>query len=838
MADPKPSQEEQLRAQLRVVERTLRVKRARDSLMDFTCLTMPDPADIEDATLSRYRPATHHYAIVEALEMLERGEILRLIICLPPRHGKALEVDTPIPTPDGWREIGQLKIGDLVFNETGEAARVLATSRVMRKRPVYRVTTDDGHCVVADAEHEWFVRLCRKYKTFSVKTTKYLAERTCDRRPLVAPHGALRLPEADVPIDPYVLGVWLGDGCTHHATITADDGDAAFIRAEIERRGFRTSDRATDKTFGVLGLQAPLRQAGLLGRKFVPPAYLRASEGQRRDLLRGLIDTDGHVAPDGQVEFCNTNHELAQAVRELVHSLGHKASLIEGRAMLGGRDCGAKWRVMFYAADVALLPRKAAKCRDGTRSPGRFLSFEPCGLADTVCIQVEGGMFLAGAGMVPTHNSELSSRRLIPWFAGRDPYREIIFSTYSQEFADDFGRSWRGIIDQAVFRQIFPGLALRKDSRAVDRMELAINGNPSGGALVAVGAGGAVTGRGADLLALDDIFKNFQEADSPTIREQRWKWFIEDAMTRLMPGGRVVITMTRRHEDDIVGRLVDPANEHYDADEAASWTVLELPAIKDGKALWPERYPMETLLPIQRRDPRSFAALYQQKPAPDDGMYFKREQILGYRPDELPKNLRKYAASDHALTTKQENDATCMGAFGVDQGDHIWILPDLVWERMETDKTLEEMIALMVRHRPLVWWAEDEHINKSLGPFRRKRMQEEKVYTTVDGIPSVRDLRARARSIQGRMAMKMVHFPTFAPWWPDAQHELLRFPAGTHDDFVSFMALVGLGMDMEVAAPLPKAEGNVIRPRSWAWLKASDEERRRQEQQRKAAAGW
>jgi len=305
------------------------------------------------------------------------------MIFMPPRHGKALAVDTPIPTPAGWREIGSLAAGDEVFDETGSVCRVTAVSSVWRDRPVYRVETDDGHSVVADAEHEWLVRLCRKRPVFKVKTTGYLAARSSRRAPLVAAHGALDLPAVALPIDPYVLGVWLGDGCSSHATITADDDDAAVIRAEIERRGYKTSDRATAKTFGVLGLSAQLRGCGLLRNKHVPAQYMRAAETQRRDLLRGLIDTDGHVAPDGQVEFCGIDRSVCEAAREIVHSLGYKASLIEGRATLNGRDCGPKYRVMFYMPDAAHLPRKAERMREPARRD-RYLTVKAAGRADTV----------------------------------------------------------------------------------------------------------------------------------------------------------------------------------------------------------------------------------------------------------------------------------------------------------------------------------------------------------------------------------------------------------------------------------------------------------------------
>lgn len=442
--------------------------------------------------------------------------------------------------------------------------------------------------------------------------------------------------------------------------------------------------------------------------------------------------------------------------------------------------------------------------------------------------------------MPPRHGkSELCSRRFPPWFIGKNAYRQVIFCTYSQEFADDFGREWRDIIKTPVYRQVFPGVELKKDSQAADRMNITMNGTPYGGVMVAVGIGGAVTGRGADLALIDDPIKNKEEADSALIRDQRWNWFTSTLMTRLMPGGAVLIVLTRWHEDDIVGRIFNP--EYVDPEEAKTWTVLSLPAEKDGKALWPERYPIKVLESIRKTvGPRVWSALYQQRPAPEDGLYFTKSMIRTYQPQDLPVNLRIYAASDHAVTVKQENDPNVLGCIGVDSDDVIWVLPDLIWERMETERTVEEMLSLMRRRKPMIWWAEDDVINKAIGPFLRKRMREEKVYCSIWPMRPTKDKRARARSIQGRMQMGMVRFPAFAPWWPAALAELLSFGSGgKHDDFVDWLSWTGLGLDQEVGAERPaKGENNAIRVGTMGWVKAASAAKARQTAAQKARAGF
>jgi predicted phage terminase large subunit-like protein len=484
--------------------------------------------------------------------------------------------------------------------------------------------------------------------------------------------------------------------------------------------------------------------------------------------------------------------------------------------------------------------------------------------------------------------SEIISRNAPAWMAGKKPWLNIMLGTYNQEFAEDFGGEVRNITSLQRYKQVFPEFSLRKGERAKDTLV-----TTKGGRLNFLGRGGAATGKPADILIIDDPIKDDAEAQSPTIRRQLWQWFNKSLFTRTHKLGAIVIVHTRWHEDDLIGRLVDPSHPEHDAEVAEKWTYINVPAVITDQALadalglelitpdeyvrrekeellekgvdplkaereatltkknliqqfgdrpmvslWEERKSLKFLAEACRLDRRTFWALYQGQPAPEDGDYFKKDMIVGYAPHELPKNLRKYGASDHALTTDEENDATCLGCFGVDENDDIWILPDLFWERVETDETLDAMLDKMKYHKPLVWWAEDEHINKSLGPFRMKRMQEEKVYCTVEGIsPGKRDLKARARSIQGRMQMRKVHFPTFASWWPEAQNELMKFPNGTHDDFVSFLAIIGLGLGKEVAAAPAREKPKGPATGTLGWIKANSDYIRKRDRHLKLVGG-
>ena len=334
----------------------------------------------------------------------------------------------------------------------------------------------------------------------------------------------------------------------------------------------------------------------------------------------------------------------------------------------------------------------------------------------------------------------------------------------------------------------------------------------------------------------------------------------------------LVVHNTRWHEDDLIGRLCDPdhpeRNKKY-AGIADDWTYINIPAVvKEGAlaealdlkpvkqtdplvvsqfghdpicSLWEERKSIKHLASARRLDAPAFDSLYMGKPSPDDGDYFKVGNLVVHAtPDEYPdkRDLRIYAASDHSLGSKNSNDYNVMGCFGVDKKNDIWILADLFWDRCDTGKLLDEMIALMKRHEPMIWFAEDEHINKSIGPFRRKRMREEEVFkTSVQGLTSAVDLKARARSIQGRTTQHMVHFPGWAPWWSRAKAEMLKFPKATHDDFVSFLSLIGRGLDAEFPAVEEKPLAPVLRVGSIEWVKAASKRQANENKMRMGALG-
>lgn len=403
----------------------------------------------------------------------------------------------------------------------------------------------------------------------------------------------------------------------------------------------------------------------------------------------------------------------------------------------------------------------------------------------------------------PRHTkSELSSRRFPAWYLGRHPNHQLICATYSGEFALDFGRDVRGIVSDSLYRNVFPEVAIRNDSRAANVWR-----TEQGGVSVYVGVGGAITGRGAHIALIDDPFKNREEADSEVRREMVWKWYSSTLRTRLMPGGRIVLVLTRWHEDDLAGRIL--------AQQAKEWRVVELPAIANEntdneRALWPAWYPLEDLHRV-RRDimPRDWSALYQQKPAPDEGTYFQRSWIQHW--NTMPTNLAIYGTSDYAVT-EGSGDFTVHRVWGIDPHGDIYRIAG--WRGQGTaDEWIEKKIDLMARWKPIAWFGESGVIRRAIEPFLTRRMRERKVFCRVEWITRSANKSAMARGFQARMAMSKVFFEPAANL-----DEFLSFPAGKHDDDVDTAALLGMALDEAHPAIVPpKEQTHVVRDR---WAKA------------------
>ena len=404
--------------------------------------------------------------------------------------------------------------------------------------------------------------------------------------------------------------------------------------------------------------------------------------------------------------------------------------------------------------------------------------------------------------MPPRHGKSMLASEYFPaWYLGRNPESQIIAATYSQDLASTFGRKVRNQLIDPLYKSVF-GTGASDDSASASQVM-----TTRGGVYNAVGVGGALTGRGAHLLLIDDPIKGREEADSEIIRRKQREWYNAVAYTRLMPNGAIVVIQTRWHEDDLAGYvLADHAHE--------GWIQLNLPAINnDGAALWPDQYPIEQLERIRKTiGAREWNALYQQNPTPAEGVQFKNEWFHRYRLGDEPQGLRYYMASDFAVTP-DAGDYTEHGVFGVDHHGKWWLVD--WWSGQTTpDIWIERALDLADRWRPMLWAAEAGVIRRSVEPFLTRRMHERRSYCKIEWVASISDKPTRARGFEARAAMGLVNLPR-TEWADRLLDQLLRFPAGKHDDAVDVCSLMALALDSMPAGAYPVAEVKPARRMKW-----------------------
>lgn len=609
-------------------------RRARAHLLQFTLYTMP-----------QFNPADFHARYYEVLTRFARGEVRKLMVFVPPQHGKLLPANTPILTTKGFKSHGELKRGDYVFGDDGKPKRVLRNFGVYPWH-VERVQFSGDVSLLAAREHLWKIYADyddHKGRREVIQETQEIFGRRHRRSPYIAVAPALEMPKQDLPIDPYILGVWLGDGLSRQGVIIIGEQDISHFE------GLGQARRTKEGAYRILieGLSKLLRLEGLILNKHIPTKYLLSSKEQRTRLLQGLMDTDGYVSKRGECEFTQMKGRLADDVYILLRSLGYKARKKEYIARLDNRDVGQKVRIFFNPSkgdEVFTLPRKVEKIEEKNRSDRAdkykyfIQSIEPYGVVEGNCIEVEGGMYLAGYDLIPTHNSEGSTRRLPAFILGQNPDTRVAIVSYNASKARKFNREIQRVIDTPEYASLFPETRLNASNvttvagswlRNADECEIV--GHLGG--FKTVGVGGALTGEPVDVLIMDDIYKDAKTAWSPTVREAVSDWYDTVAETRLHNGSRQLIVFTRWHEDDLAGKLLREQGIYHPTDNPKGWVVVSYPAIKvgapteddprsEGAPLWAERHSLDKLEDVRRRSPHTFESLYQQDPKPQEGLLY------------------------------------------------------------------------------------------------------------------------------------------------------------------------------------------------------------------------
>jgi predicted phage terminase large subunit-like protein len=792
---------------------------ARSSLTAFILATMPS-----------YELGWVHQEICTELDYflqaVVEGKSPRLMLTMPPRHGKLCADDTPVLTPHGWTTHGELRAGDFVFHPSGKAVKILAVGE--KDYATHRVTFTNGDQIDVHLDHEWRIydRSRQAYRTvetrFFIEPTKFGKKRAFDtgqegkrghRYIYQVDHAqSLCFASKEHVLPPYALGAWLGDGTSIAPRMSMSKTDAEIIKHEFENLGVPITGEWTHKDAGVVTFSFAsgipnrrnvysqyLKDGNLIQNKHIPEEYILDSFKNRLELLAGLIDTDGNYdAKTKRYRFTTSSKKLAEDVVSLIKTCG-----VDGHINIGSRDDRdrtIKTRQNVYV--VSFFPTFAIPCRLPRKQNKPCPKVKRIGIVSVEklsasklgnCIQVDSqdGLYLVGKHLTPTHNSEIASRRFPAYVLGRYPDFNVIATSYSSDLASRMNRDVQRIIDSEEYHAIFPNTKLTgRNSNLGTQGSFMRNSDlfeivGYSGVYRSAGVGGGITGMGCNILLIDDPFKDRATADSPTMRQNAWEWYTSTAYTRLAPGGGVIIINTRWHTDDLSGRLL----EAEASGEGDKWRVVNFPAIaetdephrKRGEALHPERYPLDNLLKIKSAiGTRDWEALYQQHPTPEGGTIFHEEWLKFWLPKDLPTDFSGMVISwDMTFKEGDSNDFVVGQVWGRKGGD--FYLLDEVRGRWGFTETVEQFKFLANKYpratRKLV---ED----KANGPAVIDSLKHH-----ISGIIPIEPdgtKTARAHAVTALFEAGNVYIPdrSLFPWVTEYISELTRFPSVAHDDQV------------------------------------------------------
>lgn len=588
---------------------------------------------LRDQTGAQFEQNYFHVELHEALTKHRQ-----IVVVSHPETGKALTLDTEIPTPDGWRTMGSLKTGDRVFGGDGAPCRVTFATPVQLGRRVFEVEFEDGAVLKADADHQWHVRKRQAFGTRVVTTLDMLRKLTESDGHFVwsVPcAGAAQYERMRLPIAPYVLGAWLGDGTASAAALTFCEADSFVWDQCVGMVGGRTprvDKRHVHVKSGTLGsewgnIRGKLRRLRVLNDKHIPARYLTASVRDRRDLLAGLLDTDGSVSRSAggssRVELTLCNERLAADSLELIRSLGFRATMKESDARLNGRVVGRRWRICFTArTPVFRLPRKLAKQQLGgsTRTQWKHVvAIREIESVPVRCIAVDSKdrTYLAGRSYTVTHNTSQAIGRVL-WELGRNPNLRVMLLYNAEEAAMNTLSSIKKYIEEsdelrAVFPNLRRGSVWKDDSIIVART--VFDRNPS---VIAVGYNSRrIGGSRIDLLIVDDLL---DQAVTGTEAQRRKlsSWVKITVFTRLAAEAMVAFLTNAWHPRDLAHELV----------KERGWHQLKRPIRNPDGAIWWSWWTEERLRQ-KRKDlgPLEYARSFECNPRDDGSRVFRPEHV-------------------------------------------------------------------------------------------------------------------------------------------------------------------------------------------------------------------
>ncbi len=747
-----------------------------------------------------------------------------LIINTPPQVGKLCSNDTPVLTRNGWKNHGDLVIDDEVIGLNGQWVKV---THVFQKNVANReVVFTNGERIKCHENHEWTV-YDRTTHDIRVRETKYIETRISygsqEKKRGHRYNYQLPIKEAlqgdfkELGVDPYVLGVWLGDGTNTCGHICACETD--IITLDECRKIYPEGSEWVHKDTGVItrsfkGLYKGLQEYGMCysrerTEKYIPQDYLTASYEQRLELLAGLIDTDGSLdRKHNRLVFTTADEKLKDTFCELVATFGWRTTVCVVEPSLSSSGIRGKkqyWNIGFNPTEQ--IPCRIPRKQQIEFSKQRKISICEINKIPPVegnCIEVEGGIYLVGKEMIPTHNSTTLTETLPSWYLMKHPDNSVIQVSYGDDLAERFGK--RNLEKIKEFGEIF-GIELDPSKRT--SRDFAIKDHK--GRMISKGIGAGLTGHSGHLIIIDDPIKNRAEADSERTRNSVWSEFNDSILSRTQAGTKIILVMTRWHEDDLAGRILEnmpniTTHVNYECECESNDDPLERNTAEEnrkiaiengtftkeedilGDPLCPEIGKDENWLKefkktqISEQGLRTWSALYQGHPTVQEGNILKKEWWQYYEPNDNIKFDQTVMSVDATFKDGDRNDFVAISVWGKRE-NRIYLLK-MINEHLNLSGTLHK-IRLMKAKYPKIGaiYIEDAANGQAIIQTLQNEIM------GIIAVPPDKSKEARVNAVSFAIEAGNVYLPQGDPMTFKFIEQCAKFPNDKHDDMVDSMSM-------------------------------------------------
>lgn len=767
-----------------------------------------------------------HVVYYTLLDMFAHGKIRKMIVQMPPQHGKEISDNQIVATTKGIKKHGDLIVGDYVFGRDGTPVKVLWVSE--KTRSEYVVSFSDGAKIECHGNHEWTVynRFRQKEETIE---TKHMASSTIYNgdgkrgsryKYQVDSNVCVMFDSRNVDLDPYVLGAWLGDGDSSCGIIHIGNNDVEIIGNSTYK--FKESKGTTTRKFYSPELNILLKNNGLIKNKHVPDMYKYNSVEVRKNVIAGLIDTDGYVYHrNGRITISNTNKRIIDDAAFILRSLGQSVVVCEFKPRVSSSGIVGKKIVYQLCFNPTMtFPTKVKRKKITKLSINKkraIVSIERKeGLGYGNCIQVDGGIYLVGDTFIPTHNSEGSSRKLPAFMLGLNPDTKICIGSYAATIARDFNRDVQRIIDTPSYRELFPETYLNGSNvvtmantylRNSDVIEMV----GRKGLLRVVGRGGSLTSKTVDVSILDDVYKDYAEGNSPIVRNAAWKWYTTVVRTRLHNDSQELIVFTRWHDDDLIGRIEKSGETVIEIKSwddvknipAGAWVRINFEGLKTGEpteidprepgaALWDRRHSRAKLEGQRALDPVQFQCLYQGNPGNAEGKLYRNPFRTYVDKSEWGTYVRSGNYTDVA---DEGDDFTFSACYDVyKSGNEAWneqkkrfepilyaLITDMVFTQENTEITAVTVPEMINRCGTQKAWIESNNGGAGFEKLIRKKIKaiSEPFY---QGANKESRIITNSASVNAQIIMPLGWEERFSKIHEHVTGFLRDFPANEHDD--------------------------------------------------------